>query len=88
MNEHLYFYIVKRKLPVSYGFTKIIVVSDSKENAARIHPLGVTFDEIRDSPKDSPWNELWVLPEDTIVEEIDSTENLQANMIISAEFVE
>jgi hypothetical protein len=85
---NLYFYSVKRKIPVSYGFTKIIVISDSKENAARIHPLGVTFDEIKDSPKDSPWNELWVLPEDTIVEELGSVEEIQLNMVISAEFVE
>jgi hypothetical protein len=85
---YLYFYSVKRMIPVSYGFTKIVVISDSKENAARIHPLGVTFDEIKDSPKDSPWNELWVLPEDTIVEELGSVEDIQLNMVISAEFVE
>lgn len=84
----LNFYSVKRKLPVSYGFMKIIVISDSEENAAKIHPFGVIFDEIQDSPKDSTWNELWVLPEDTIVEELGSVEDIRLNSVISAEFVE
>lgn len=51
-------------------------------------PFGVIFDEIKDSPKDSPWNELWVLPEDTLVEELGSVEDIELNMVISAEFVE